>query len=121
MHSNQDPSAAKNKLKKKFKLSGNRSIAGDMIASFQKYLKACFIPKSTTGGTDVLIPRNTLLKNSFFLDLWLCHSASWDLSSPTKDGACAPSSASAGAQVLESSGIAPRPLHPAARCSYPLL
>ena len=40
MHSNQDPSAAKNKLKKKFKkLSGNRSVAGDVIASFQKYLK----------------------------------------------------------------------------------
>ena len=69
MHSNQDPSAAKNNFKKKFKLSGNRSIAGDVIASFQKYLKACFIPKSTTGGNDVLITRNTILKNYLFLDL----------------------------------------------------
>ena len=41
-----------------------------MIASFQKYLKACFIPKSTTGGNDVvLITRNTILKNYLFLDL----------------------------------------------------
>jgi len=71
VHSNQDPSAAKNKFKKKFKkLSGNRSVAGDVIASFQKYLKACFIPKSTTGGNDVvLITRNTILKNYLFLDL----------------------------------------------------